>query len=77
MVEKRINLQHGFSVVEVLIVIIIISILAVFSVARFGNAKTQFQSQKVARELKNNLERARFDSVKRRPYTIDTMSRVE
>ena len=43
------------------------AIIAGFTVAQFGNSKEIFHRQNVARELKVNLERARFDSVKRRP----------
>jgi len=69
-------LQHGFSLVELIVVVLIISILVVFAVAQFGEASTVFETQNVARELKVNLERARFDSVKRRPETPTDMSRV-
>ncbi|REJ79047.1 MAG: prepilin-type N-terminal cleavage/methylation domain-containing protein [Acidobacteria bacterium] len=68
--------QRGFSVLEMIIVVVIISILVVFAVAQFGNASTVFETQNVARELKVNLERARFDSVKRRPDNVVDMSRV-
>lgn len=68
--------QAGVTLIELLIVLVIIGVLVVFSVAQFGNAETKFKVRNVARELKINLERARFDSVKRRPYKIETMSRV-
>lgn len=76
MKRKTISGQEGISLVEVLIVIVIISILAVFSITRLGSAKADFQTRNVARELKVSLERARFDSVKRRPSDITNMSRV-
>ncbi len=76
MKRKLVSEQAGISLVEILIVIVIISVLAVFSVTRLGNAKGNFQTRNVARELKINLERARFDSVKRRPSDITNMSRV-
>lgn len=68
--------QAGVTLIELLVVLVIIGILVVFSVAQFGNANNQFKVRNVARELKISLERARFDSVKRRPYKIETMSRV-
>lgn len=59
-----------------MIVILIISILVVFAVAQFGDASSVFETQNVARELKVYLERARFDSVKRRPENASDMARV-
>ena len=59
--------QDGVTLIEVLVVLAIMAIIAGFAVAQFGNSKANFQRQNVARELKVNLERARFDSVKRRP----------
>lgn len=49
-----------------MIVLSVSAILATFAVGRFVSAGTSFKRQNVARELKINLERARFDSVKRR-----------
>lgn len=57
--------ERGYSLVEMLIVLVITAVLVTFVVARFGRAKQQFGRQNIARELKINLERARFDSVKR------------
>ena len=58
--------QSGYSLVELLIVLTVTGVLATFAVVRFVNAGTGFKRQNIARELKINLERARFDSVKRR-----------
>jgi Tfp pilus assembly protein FimT len=69
--------QAGFSVVEVLIVVVIIMILAAFAVMQFGASAANLERQNVAREFKVNLERARFDSVKRRATGCADMSRVE
>lgn len=74
--QNRKNTASGFSLIEALIVVTIVSVLVVFSVAQFGNADRFFKVHNVARDLKVKLERARFDSVKRRPYKIETMSRV-
>ena len=65
---KKIDLRNeaGVSVLEVLIVIVIGAILVGVALSQFGNSKMQLQRQNVAREFKNNLERARFDSVRRR-----------
>jgi Tfp pilus assembly protein FimT len=63
---KKGNLESGASVLEVLIVIAIAAVLTTLAISQFGNSKSQFNRQNIARELKNNLERCRFDSVRRR-----------
>jgi len=59
--------QKGVSYVELLVVIVIIGIVAGLAVMGRGNANEIFRRQNVAYGLKNAFERARFDSVKRRP----------
>ncbi len=58
--------EAGLSVVEMLIVAVIISVIGGIAVMQFRAPDTQLKRQNVARELKVALERARFDSVKRR-----------
>lgn len=67
-IKKKTNFgnEKGVSVLEVLIVIVIGAVLVGVALSQFGNSKMQLQRQNVAREFKNNLERARFDSVRRR-----------
>lgn len=61
-----------------MIVLVIMSIIITFAVARFGSANTNFKRQNISRELKVNLERARFDSVKRRAEVVGAVdSRAE
>ena len=66
MSNKKTDGQSGFSIIEVVIVLAVTSILMTIAVITFGGAKTDLQRQSIAREFKNYLERARFDSVKRR-----------
>lgn len=66
MQQNNINPQSGVSLVELLIVITVAVILTTFALASFDRAKSQLQRQNIAREFKTYLERARFDSVKRR-----------
>jgi Tfp pilus assembly protein FimT len=73
---RKFNSQSGASLVEILIVLVITVILATFAIAQLGQSKTNLQRQNVARELKINLERARFDSVKRRAANAADMARV-
>lgn len=60
------NPQSGFSLIEIFIALVIIAIVTTFALLAFGSAKVDLHRQAVAREFKIALERARFDSVKRR-----------
>jgi len=66
MSNKRTDAQRGFSIIEIVIVLAVAGILMTIAVITFGGAKVDLQRQSIAREFKNYLERARFDSVKRR-----------
>ena len=67
----------GFSVIELLIVLVVIGIVVTLAVIALGSSASNLARQNVSREFKVALERARYDSVKRRPDTCDQMSRVE
>lgn len=58
--------QSGFSLIEVFLVLVLIGILTTLALMQSGNSRVDFQRQRIAREFKVYLERARFDSVKRR-----------
>lgn len=58
--------EAGVSLVELLVVVAIIAVVASLALMQRGSANEQFQRQNISRELKVVLERARFDSVKRR-----------
>jgi prepilin-type N-terminal cleavage/methylation domain-containing protein len=58
--------QGGFSLFELLIVLVIIGIVTTFALVQLGSSKVDLQRQQISREFKIYLERARFDSVKRR-----------
>jgi Tfp pilus assembly protein FimT len=62
--------------VELLVVILVIAIIMSMSVMQYGKSRERFRMQNVARELKVAFERARFDSVKRRPEDSSTFARV-
>jgi prepilin-type N-terminal cleavage/methylation domain-containing protein len=66
--------QKGFSLMELLMVTLIISIVAGIALMQLGSSKNQFQRQNVAQMLKSSIERARFDSVKRR---VDILNRAK
>jgi Tfp pilus assembly protein FimT len=78
MKEQKFNSESGASVLEVLIVVLVGAVLVGLAIAQFGTSREQMKRQNIARELKNNLERCRFDSVRRRASDADyaNMSRV-
>jgi prepilin-type N-terminal cleavage/methylation domain-containing protein len=72
----KLHSQSGKSLIEMVIVLTVAAILVTFAVAQFGSSKRNFTRQNIARELKVSLERARFDSVKRRPSLESSMASV-
>jgi prepilin-type N-terminal cleavage/methylation domain-containing protein len=73
---KNFHLQSGFTLIEVMIVLVLLALLTTLAFFTFGKSKTDLQRQRIAREFKVYLERARFDSVKRRAVDINDMSRI-
>lgn len=68
--------QEGFSLIELLVVIVILGIIVTLAVGGYNRSGNQFQRQSLAVQLKNNLERARFDAVKRRAASDNGFSSV-
>jgi prepilin-type N-terminal cleavage/methylation domain-containing protein len=58
--------ERGFSLVELLVVVIIVVLIATFAMMSGATANKLLEMQNGSRELKVAFERARFDSVKRR-----------
>ncbi|HKX84344.1 MAG TPA: type II secretion system protein, partial [Pyrinomonadaceae bacterium] len=69
--------EPGFSLIEVVIALAILGILTAFAIVAIGSSAKDLQRQNIATQFKNSLERARFDSVRRRANECDSMSRVE
>ncbi len=69
--------QQGFSLIEILIVLVVVGILATFAFLALGNSGENLDRQNIARSFKVALERARFDSVKRHPANCADQARVE
>ncbi|MEQ1762447.1 MAG: hypothetical protein ABL984_04785 [Pyrinomonadaceae bacterium] len=65
------------SIIELMIVVTIIGLVSTFSLMVLADSQTHLDRQNIARQFKNSLERARFDSVKRNVSTCEDMSRVE
>lgn len=74
--QPNITKESGVSIIEVVIVIVIVIVLVTFAIANFRGAGSNLNRQNIAREFKVSLERARFDSVKRRATVCSDMSGV-
>ncbi|MBA2378692.1 MAG: prepilin-type N-terminal cleavage/methylation domain-containing protein [Blastocatellia bacterium] len=67
----------GFSLIELLVVLAVLGVLVTFAIMALGRSQQNLRRQSIAKEFKVVLERARFDSLKRRPSSCADMSRVE
>ena len=77
MVDHKLTSQRGVSLIEILVVLSILSVLTTAAVLSLGSSTKSLKRQNVARGFKNSLERARFDSVKRRASECENKARVE
>jgi len=64
--RDKLSSEAGVTLVELMVVALIIIIVGTIAVLNAGTANARFQRQNATRQLKAALERARFDSVKRR-----------
>src|SRR5688500_5951938 len=76
MKKNEFNAQSGKSLMEILVVLAVGGILVAMAVTRMTNAQSNLERQNLAREFKVNLERSRFDAVKRRATTLADMTRI-
>lgn len=76
MKKMKFNAQSGKSLIEMLVVVAVGGILVAMAVTRMINAQSNLGRQNLAREFKVNLERARFDAVKRRAMNLADMTRI-
>lgn len=67
---------NGFSLVDLIIVLSVISILVTLALPQFKKATLHFTRKNAAEELKSFLDRARFDSIKRHAKSINQMATV-
>lgn len=68
--------QTGVTVTELLVVVVVISVLIGFAIIQRGSTDQILRRQNAAQELKSSLERARFDSVKRRADVSSAQANV-
>lgn len=67
---------RGFSVIEVLIVVTMLSTLTGFALIQIARARQNLTRSNTAREFGMYLEKARLDSVRRHPLTTAQMAQV-
>jgi type II secretory pathway pseudopilin PulG len=67
----------GLSTIELVLVIGIVSVIAVFGVISLVRPNRSFNRTNIAVELANHLQNARIDSVHRRPKDINQMGQVK
>src|SRR5258708_36903937 len=63
--RPKLNSDAGFSVTELLVVIVIIGLVTTFALAQFVNASRSVKLAGATRTLSTYLEKARVDSVRR------------
>jgi type II secretory pathway pseudopilin PulG len=68
--------QKGFSIVELLIVTVIVMTLSTTALFTIRKAHIDFQRQNLARDFKTLLDRARYDSIKRRAVSSSDRAKV-
>ena len=76
LIHKHLESDSGFSVLELLIVVAMISVTAGFVVMQVARARQVMARENAAQQLVVFLEKARVDSVRRRPETVAQMAQV-
>src|SRR5688572_17257615 len=69
--------QNGYSMIEILVVIAVVIVIAAIAVLALGSSPQKVERQNIAKEFKVSLERARYDSVRRRADGCSDMARIE
>lgn len=74
--KKRSGNDSGFSVVELLIVVVMLSVITGFAITQIAQAKQNMTRANAVRELITNIEKARLDSVRRHATTSTQLAQV-
>jgi prepilin-type N-terminal cleavage/methylation domain-containing protein len=77
MTNRRLASERGYTLIEIVVVLVIVAIMATFAILALGSSTKNLSRQNVSKEFKVALERARFDSIRRRASTCTDMARVE
>ena len=76
LITKNSANESGFSVLEVLIVAVMLSVLVGFAITQIAQAKQNMTRANAIRELTTYIEKARLDSVRRHATTSAQMAQV-
>lgn len=76
LIEKQSGNDAGFSVLELLIVGVMVSVLIGFAITQVARAKQNMTRANAVRELATYIEKARLDSVRRHATTTAQMAQV-
>lgn len=68
--------QTGFSVIQLLLAIVLVSIVSAFALLQISSTKASLSLQNSVRQLATYLERARMDAIRRHATTSDMFSSV-
>lgn len=64
-IEKKLSQESGFSLQELLIVAVILSVLSGFALIKLSSARASMRVQNSVRQLASYMEKARVDAVRR------------
>ena len=76
LIKKQSSSDAGFSVLELLIVGVMISVLIGFAITQIARAKQHMTRANAVRELATYIEKARLDSVRRHATSSPQMAQV-
>lgn len=75
-IQKKLNNAAGISVLELLIVVAMISVLSGFALLQIVRTRQVMMRNNAAQQMAAFLEKARLDSVRRRPFGAAQMAQV-
>src|SRR5437667_10544655 len=75
-IRSRAFEQSGFSVIQLLLTIVLISIVSAFALLQVSSTRARLSLQNSVRQLATYIERARMDAIRRHATTSDMFSSV-